>query len=191
MEINDQNIELLRGLPYSATEILLEELRLKRELHERLSLKRKSNVINNEFRLGLFELRGGKCEYCSKNLDKNKFHVHHTDYDYGQNPRYLKIVDSRCHGIITFYGEREGKQIIRDRIIDNKSPTDNLTNGEDEKDLSWEEYLEISHDGARLRRASTPVTLTTDDVGPVALADDQGVARDQDTATDWLEEFAG
>lgn len=71
-----------------------------------------------KLRMQLYETRGGRCEYCTEELDKDDFHLHHVDYQHGDDPKYLRVVCPRDHSILTAYGESEGKRVIlRNKII--------------------------------------------------------------------------
>ncbi len=64
----------------------------------------------------LYEERNGCCEACRGHVAPNAFDVHHTNYDKGDDPAYLRVMCRPCHDVVTrltavvswFEGEAEG-----------------------------------------------------------------------------------
>lgn len=77
------------------------------------------------------ELLGGKCEYCSENIDlqfHHKYYVEdskkqaHIFKEVEKYPNRFELVCFECHNIITFVSKNKHKaRIVIDRILNNEN----------------------------------------------------------------------
>lgn len=58
--------------------------------------------LDPKLRMSLFQERGHVCEACSRDLSQSRFDVHHTNYNKGDDPKYLRILCKPCHKIVGY-----------------------------------------------------------------------------------------
>jgi len=88
--------------------------------------------ITPGLRWKIFEEREHSCEACASDLTGQKFDIHHTDYNKGSDPDYLKILCKPCHSIVNvltgmkwWFAQETGlvaKQDTKGRSSRNKRP---------------------------------------------------------------------
>ena len=59
--------------------------------------------ITPGLRWKIYEEREHSCEACASDLTGQKFDIHHTDYNKGSDPDYLKILCKPCHNIVNVF----------------------------------------------------------------------------------------